>query len=800
MSKLAAAFAFIAAVSTVLAADPPTTVNYQGVLRDALDKPRAGTFDMVFRFYDALSAGNEILVDSHTGGGGNAVIVSGGVFNVQLGGGTLTDGSGAGTYAALDQVFRDFGAVYLQITVGVENLSPRIRVQSAAYALNASNLQGKPASGFVDTTGSTQTKTGHLVVNDGLEGNSASAVGVQGIGASSGGTFANQAITAVAHLGYNDGGNQYGVHGQGATAGGWFQNYGNTDWAFLARSGYGVFASGAASGGYFGNAGVDYAYAADAGYGLFAFGTSAGVYGIGGTYGGAFSGSGNIAYLASGSSAADLNGAASGAYAHNSMGDGRAYLGSLDYGLTASGSSVGALVYDSNGTGQANLGYGDLGVEGVGAQAGGHFFKPFTSAQAYLGASNGFYENGVYGFSNGSNEAPGYFVDLRTGNYVYVGWLSYKVYGSGSVNFVQNDPTDKDRVIVYSAPEGDDVAVYTRGSSRLKGGVATVRLTGTFASVANPDIGLTVQLTPRGSAVPLAVASVTTSELVVRGPAGGPDDLAFDYAVWGLRIGFESTPAVRPKLQEAFLPSMKPDEELLASHPQLRPFTAMHRFEWMDSEVDPQRATIRSYAASDALKSAIHVYDAGADAERLGTVPKAPDVTVSRDDHAPATAPPPPAPARPPVPAPLTANVPAPDPRRLAPPSAPSVAFPSNSAFVPVMETVEPGDVVSNDPAHPGELRRAISGADPGVVGIVAGDAGSVWSESAPVALAGAMLLCKVDATHGAIAANDLLVASPTAGHAMRAGAHPAQGTVVGKALEPWEAGTGTIHVLAMSR
>jgi hypothetical protein len=44
------------AASVVLAADPPTLVNYQGVLRDSLDKPRAVTFDMVFRFFDAQTA------------------------------------------------------------------------------------------------------------------------------------------------------------------------------------------------------------------------------------------------------------------------------------------------------------------------------------------------------------------------------------------------------------------------------------------------------------------------------------------------------------------------------------------------------------------------------------------------------------------------------------------------------------------------------------------------------------------------------------------------------------------------
>ena len=46
------------------AATPPALVNYQGVLRDAADKPRSGSFDMVFRFFSAASAGDEILVDS----------------------------------------------------------------------------------------------------------------------------------------------------------------------------------------------------------------------------------------------------------------------------------------------------------------------------------------------------------------------------------------------------------------------------------------------------------------------------------------------------------------------------------------------------------------------------------------------------------------------------------------------------------------------------------------------------------------------------------------------------------------
>src|SRR6185503_10404743 len=82
-----------------LAADPPVTVNYQGVLRDSQNKPVTGGYNMIFRFFDDESFGNELLVDAHAGG--LAVTVTNGVFNVALGGGTVSDGAGAGTYASL---------------------------------------------------------------------------------------------------------------------------------------------------------------------------------------------------------------------------------------------------------------------------------------------------------------------------------------------------------------------------------------------------------------------------------------------------------------------------------------------------------------------------------------------------------------------------------------------------------------------------------------------------------------------------------------------------------------------------
>ncbi|CAG0936550.1 hypothetical protein TFLX_05431 [Thermoflexales bacterium] len=64
-----------------------------------------------------------------------------------------------------------------------------------------------------------------------------------------------------------------------------------------------------------------------------------------------------------------------------------------------------------------------------------------------------------------------------------------------------------------------------------------------------------------------------------------------------------------------------------------------------------------------------------------------------------------------------------------------------------------------------------------------------------PVAIVG-IVPCKVSAENGAIHRGDLLVTSATPGHAMRAGADPAQGTVLGKALGELKDGTGVIQIL----
>ena len=155
-----------------------------------------------------------------------------------------------------------------------------------------------------------------------------------------------------------------------------------------------------------------------------------------------------------------------------------------------------------------------------------------------------------------------------------------------------------------------------------------------------------------------------------------------------------------------------------------------------------------------------------------------------------------------------------------------------------ISESVEAGDVLVVDRNELGKLRKGDTAADAGVVGIATAQSGVVSNGrppldsgegdegvllaarlddkgdeaarlrkalqsdirpvSAVVALSG-IVLCKVDASYGAIQIGDLLTTSPTNGHVMRS-PDAAPGTIIGKALEPLDRGTGLIHVLVLQR
>lgn len=110
------------------------------------------------------------------------------------------------------------------------------------------------------------------------------------------------------------------------------------------------------------------------------------------------------------------------------------------------------------------------------------------------------------------------------------------------------------------------------------------------------------------------------------------------------------------------------------------------------------------------------------------------------------------------------------------------------------------------------ELNRVITSSQPydtRVAGVVSAQPGLLLGEEGvdktKVAHSGRVKV-KVDAQYGAIGAGDLLVSSPTPGHAMRSepvavgGGTPIHrpGTLIGKALEPLADGQGEILVLLM--
>jgi len=693
----------LALPGALLAASPPGLIHYQGVLRSAADAPLTGTYDMVFSFFDVAAGGDPVLVDTHDAAGGSAVVVTGGLFSVPLGGGTVTDGSGPGTYSSLEAVFQDHTSVYVEVRVGVETLAPRTQVLASAYALHAATAQsaqtaqtsnelgGQPSAFYLDTSPTRQAKYGTARFQSPDTGYSVfEAVHTGGVPTAAG-YFEDNAFTGRAWLA---GGNR-GIQAYGSEFGGYFESTGWGARVYLAMDSMGLEARPAA------NAGA-----------------------CAGRFIGQFDGASHNAILG-------CNGGT---------------------GVDGYGNPGGHFLSNWGGTGEAYLGYGDEGVHGYGTFAGG------------------------------------FFVDTNSSSWVRTSYSTYKVQGSGSVSFVQNHPYDKGKVIVYAAPEGDEVAVYTRGTARLVDGEARVKLGETFALVANPDVGLSANVTPIGDPVPLAVVEKSTSEIVVRGPARS--DVEFDYIVWGLRIGFESQSIVQPKTIEAAVPAMTEHEASYAADPSLRGLNALERFKGMRKGNAKDSGEALDLTRAGALLAAIGVYDPARDGQvEPLPVPGPPAVLPSHEA---------PSQARPGAPGEPEAREGSPASQASEHPAPAIAAAPEARPWLASFAAsgvIEAGDVVVLDPLVAGAVKRCDSAGDRGLVGVAAAPD---LEGTVNVAVA-TILDVLVDAELGAVAPGDLLTTSATPGAAMRSPVAEA-GTILGKALEPLDSGVGTIRVLLMPR
>jgi hypothetical protein len=123
--------------------------------------------------------------------------------------------------------------------------------------------------------------------------------------------------------------------------------------------------------------------------------------------------------------------------------------------------------------------------------------------------------------------------------------------------------------------------------------------------------------------------------------------------------------------------------------------------------------------------------------------------------------------------------------------------------MLPAASGPEPGDVLAI--GLDGNLVRSTEAYQTSVAGVYSTDPGFMFGHplegktpgTIPLAMAGVVPV-KVSAENGPIHPGDLLVASSTPGHAMKADPNPPQGSVIGKALEAWDEGAGTIKMLAM--
>jgi len=135
---------------SVVYAQVPQLITYQGRLSEATGTPLTGTHTIVFRLYDAEQGGNKLWEETHT------ITVAredNGIFSVVLG--SLTSLSELNFNQPL----------WLTMAVdGDSEMTPRQRVTSAGYAINADTLDAMDSQQFVRSDAAS-TVTGELTLS-----------------------------------------------------------------------------------------------------------------------------------------------------------------------------------------------------------------------------------------------------------------------------------------------------------------------------------------------------------------------------------------------------------------------------------------------------------------------------------------------------------------------------------------------------------------------------------------------------------------------------------------------------------
>ncbi len=131
-------------------ADVPLQINYQGYLADSSGMPVTGTnIPMKFRIFDVATGSTDLWAEDQ------AVDVQSGIYDVVLGDGTTTNGT-------FDTALFATQPLWLEVEVNGETMSPRQKITSVAYAMQAGQadtLDGMDSTDFMGTGGGTITGT-----------------------------------------------------------------------------------------------------------------------------------------------------------------------------------------------------------------------------------------------------------------------------------------------------------------------------------------------------------------------------------------------------------------------------------------------------------------------------------------------------------------------------------------------------------------------------------------------------------------------------------------------------------------
>jgi hypothetical protein len=141
---------FIAVAPPLAQAAVPRYINYQGRLTDAEDNPVTGDINITVRIYDVESGGTALWTETQ------ATTVTRGIFNILLGNTELLNSL-------------DFNSPYWY-SVEIDSdgeMTPRQRLTSVAYAINADKVGGYEASQFLRSDTDTEL-TGNLTVTGGV--------------------------------------------------------------------------------------------------------------------------------------------------------------------------------------------------------------------------------------------------------------------------------------------------------------------------------------------------------------------------------------------------------------------------------------------------------------------------------------------------------------------------------------------------------------------------------------------------------------------------------------------------------